>query len=67
MIDCGGISWCLPHADRIARMPRVQWKAELDALPDGCDRPDCTGVRSCQQRVRQFLRDQVAIAKRRGR
>lgn len=63
----GVISWCLHHADRIARLPRIQWKDAIDALPDGCDKPDCTGERSCRNRVRQYLRDQVAIAKGRGK
>lgn len=58
------ISWCLDHAFRIQRLPRAEWAAELAKLPVGCDRPDCGVPRSCQQRNRQFLRDQVEIARR---
>lgn len=58
------ISNCLDHAMRIQRLPREQWRAELDALPERCTHPDdCGEPRNCRQRNREFLRAQVEIAK----
>jgi len=53
------------QAMAIARTPRATWAGQIDALPDGCDRLDCTGERSCQRRIREYLRMQYRIAARR--
>lgn len=45
----------------IGRTPREIWGGQIDALPDGCDRSDCTGERSCQRRIREYLRMQYRI------
>lgn len=52
------VACCLDHALRIGQLPPEQWRSEVEKLPIGCERSECTGVRCCRTRTRQFLEDQ---------
>jgi len=54
------VSRCvLPAAERAARTPRAEWKAQVEALPVECPHPAiCTGGAGCRERVADYLRVQ---------
>lgn len=56
-------TYCLgPFAERIRNLPREQWKAEIDALPERCER-GC-GV-NCREFCASFARVQWRMAQMR--
>jgi hypothetical protein len=62
----GGISHCMSVARDLAALPESKWNALLKKLPDSCDKPDCTGVRSCRKRVGDYVAMQRAIRRNIG-
>jgi len=62
------VSTCIIKALDIARVPRQQWKAAIDALPEACQTPSvCTGGIGCRQRLAEYLRVQYLAQARRER
>jgi hypothetical protein len=55
------VSYCMKHTLDIARLPEAEWPAQIDALPDACDRADCGAPRSCRARAQDYLRMQWRI------
>lgn len=52
-------SRCLgPAIDALKRVPRLEWKAYIDALPAVCPRSDCTGTVGCRAHVGDYFRVQ---------
>jgi len=49
------IAHCRHNVFRIAKLPREQWKDEIEKLPDSCEQSDC-GVKSCRKVAAADLR-----------
>lgn len=52
---------CHHHADRIAKCPRIDWKAELERLPKVCPATDCNPKHNCYDVSRNYLLVQAAM------
>jgi len=63
------VSRCLlPAAEKAARTPRAEWKAQIEALPVDCPHPSiCTGGVGCRERVADYLRVQFGAQAQRER
>ncbi len=59
------VSHCMGQALKIARLPKAEWAAAIEAMPVTCPRADCTGGMGCQQRVGEYLRMQWRMLVRR--
>ncbi|WP_024940156.1 hypothetical protein [Xanthomonas arboricola] len=60
------VSRCITKALDIAKAPRQQWKAAVDALPEHCQNTDiCTGGIGCRARIADYLRVQYRAQARR--
>jgi hypothetical protein len=55
------INHCMHHARRIMAQPDTKWAGLINKLPDSCAYADCGEPRSCQQRLREYLRVQWMI------
>lgn len=56
---------CLTRALEITELPRSEWQAAVEALPDSCAHTDvCGQPHSCRKRISAFLRVQWQIAAR---
>src|SRR5574337_573986 len=56
------VSRCLgPASDALGGIPRAQWKAYLDALPEACPHRDCTAKPGCRGYVSDYFRMQWRI------
>lgn len=51
-------SRCMNHARRILELPEAEWPRQIDALPTVCPHADCGQPKSCQQRIREYMRVQ---------
>ncbi|MBV6857236.1 hypothetical protein KWH07_06205 [Xanthomonas campestris pv. zingibericola] len=60
------VSRCIAKALDIAKAPRQQWKASVDALPEQCQHVSiCTGGIGCRARIADYLRVQYRAQARR--
>jgi len=57
----GGLSHCMGIARQLSSMPESEWDELVANLPDGCEKVDCTGQRSCRQRVAEYIEMQRRI------
>lgn len=56
------VSRCLGQAvAALGGVPREEWKAYLDALPETCPHPDCTTKLGCRGYVAEYFRMQWRI------
>ena len=56
------VSRCMDQALRIARQPRVEWKAAIAEVREACPHVDCSTGPGCRVRVADYLRVQWHVA-----
>lgn len=61
------VSHCMHRALEIAKMPRPECKAQIEALPVACAHSDCGQPKSCRERIADYLRMQWRMAEQRAR